>query len=160
MSDPFNPYKELYANPQGVGDARPTALQVIRDEDLVNKWTGRVVLVTGATSGIGVETARALHGTGADVYITARDDARGQRVAADLRGTSEGSGKVGVVHMDMASLVSVRQAAEEFLAKSGGRLNVLVNNAGTYRSTIPSKHQHTKARPSRSREHLSQSPQA
>ncbi|RYP60856.1 hypothetical protein DL769_007956 [Monosporascus sp. CRB-8-3] len=79
---PFNqthPLKQhLYVDTKGSGDARPTALRIVRDNDLGNKWASRVVLVTGATSGIGIETARALHATGADVYFTARDTKEGQ----------------------------------------------------------------------------------
>jgi hypothetical protein len=53
-------YAELYANPQGPGDTRPTALLILKDEGLVGNMTDKVFLVTGASSGIGVETARAL----------------------------------------------------------------------------------------------------
>jgi NAD(P)-dependent dehydrogenase (short-subunit alcohol dehydrogenase family) len=129
MSDIFNPYAEHFADPKGPGDARPTALQIIRDNDLLNKWTGKVALVTGATSGLGIETARALFATGADVFITARDLKKAQGVIDGIRRSSEGSGKLEVIEMDMNSLDSVKKAAQAFLAGSS-RLNILVNNAG------------------------------
>ncbi|KAF2715245.1 putative short-chain dehydrogenase [Pleomassaria siparia CBS 279.74] len=129
MSDQFNPYAELFASPKGPGDARPKASQIIQDNDLIGKWTGKVVLVTGGTSGIGMETARALHATGADVYITARSFKKAETVIADISESSEGSGKIDFVEMDMNSLASVKKAAQSFLARSK-TLNILVNNAG------------------------------
>ncbi|KAH8881067.1 putative short-chain dehydrogenase [Thozetella sp. PMI_491] len=129
MSDQFAPYAKLFVKRSGPGDARPTALQVIQDNDLVNKWTGRVVLITGATSGLGIETARALYATGADIYITARDLKKGQGVVEDIVKSSEGKGKIDLIEMDMTSLESVKKAAKSFLAKSN-KLNILINNAG------------------------------
>jgi hypothetical protein len=72
MSSPTAPYAAAHENPQGEGDARPTALQIIHDEGLVNKLTDKVFLVTGTSSGIGVETVRALHATGAHIFMQAR----------------------------------------------------------------------------------------
>lgn len=129
MSDPLAPYAELFVEPKGPGDARPTAIGVVQDCDLANKWEGKVVLITGATSGIGVETARALLETGADVFITARDLKKGQDVVDDLVKSTNGKGKMGIIEMDMTSLESVKNAAQAFLDKSG-QLNVLINNAG------------------------------
>ena len=67
MSSPTNPYAKVHAAPKGEGDARPTAMQIIEDEHLIGKMSGKVCLVTGSSNGIGLETARALHATGADV---------------------------------------------------------------------------------------------
>ncbi|KAF2655005.1 putative short-chain dehydrogenase [Lophiostoma macrostomum CBS 122681] len=141
MSNSLIPYAESFAQPQGPGDARPTALQVIRDNDLVNKWTGRVVLITGATSGIGIETARALHATGADVYITARNAEKAFGVITDIRNSSEGRGALVAIDMDMDSLDSVKKAAKDFLTESDGKLNILINNAGIMATPAGSKTQ-------------------
>jgi hypothetical protein len=124
-----NPYAETFINPKGPGDARPTALQIVRDNDLLNKWTGNVALVTGATSGIGLETARALHATGADVFITGRDLSKAKITVDDILKSTEGSGKLEIIEMDFNSLDSVKKGVKEFLAKSN-KLNILVNNAG------------------------------
>jgi NAD(P)-dependent dehydrogenase (short-subunit alcohol dehydrogenase family) len=129
MFDPLNPYAEHFIHPNGPGDARPTALQVIEDNDLTGKWADKVVLVTGGTSGIGVETARALFATGADVFITARDLEKAKRVIDDILKSTRGGGKLEAIEMDMDSLDSVKKAAQDFLAKSS-KLNVLVDNAG------------------------------
>jgi retinol dehydrogenase-12 len=88
--------------------------------------TGRIVLVTGATSGIGLETARQLAALGADVVLGVRDVARGAQVASRIaveRGAAE------VLRLDLASFRSVREAAVSFSA-SHSKLDVLVNNAG------------------------------
>jgi NAD(P)-dependent dehydrogenase (short-subunit alcohol dehydrogenase family) len=92
------------------------------------KWTaarlpdqsGRTVVVTGASSGIGVVTARELARAGARVVLAVRDPAKGRRAAAGMPGQTE------VRPLDLASLASVRA----FAAGWTGPLDVLVNNAG------------------------------
>ncbi|RSL43310.1 hypothetical protein CEP54_015140 [Fusarium duplospermum] len=93
------------------------------------KWAGRVALVTGCSPGsIGAEIARALHATGADVYITARDTKKGLATAESI--LADGNpGKVEVIQLDLTSLESVRKAAQTFLEKSQS-LHLLINNAG------------------------------
>jgi NAD(P)-dependent dehydrogenase (short-subunit alcohol dehydrogenase family) len=82
--------------------------------------TGRPVIVTGASSGIGRETARALAAAGADVVLAVRDLARG-RAAADTM-----PGKTEVRLLDLASLASVTAFAESW----SGPIDLLINNAG------------------------------
>jgi NAD(P)-dependent dehydrogenase (short-subunit alcohol dehydrogenase family) len=89
---------------------------------------GKRVLVTGGSSGIGQETARALAAHGAEVIVTARDVAKGEAVADEIRRTT-GNARVSVESVELGSLASVRAFAERFLARYD-RLNVLVNNAG------------------------------
>ncbi|KAJ4258748.1 hypothetical protein NW762_007835 [Fusarium torreyae] len=118
-------YLEEHETLNGPGDARPTATQIIKDQDFVGKWSGRIVLVTGCfPGGIGPEAARAFHVAGADVFITVRDI--NKDILADWK-----PGKIEVIQMDLASIDSVIAGAEEFLSKSKSkRLNVLVKNAG------------------------------
>jgi len=71
----FQTYAAQHLDPQGPGNARPTAMQVIEDERLNLKLHGEVVLVTGGDEGTGLEVAKALHATGADVFITTEDGA-------------------------------------------------------------------------------------
>src|SRR5215468_6015967 len=89
--------------------------------------SGRTILVTGATSGIGLETARALARLGALVLIGARDEARGRNAVETIQ--SDG-GQADLLIIDLASFASVRRAAERVSTKYF-RLDVLVNNAGT-----------------------------
>lgn len=128
ISTDFNmsPYAAAHVNTQGAGDARPTALQIIRDESVEGKLVGKVMVITGATSGIGLETARALSATGATLILTARDM---KKAEAALAGILE-PGRVFLVEMDNASFASVRTAAATILAKSNNQVNILVNNAG------------------------------
>lgn len=129
MSNSFAPYAHLYKDPSGPGDQRPTALQIVKDNDLIDKWTGRVALVTGGTSGIGVETVRALHATGADVFFTARDVKKAISTREGILSRSGGKGRLEFVEMDLDSLESVRVAVETFLSKTD-RIHLLVCNAG------------------------------
>lgn len=66
-------YAEAHETRTGPGDARPTALQILEDESLVGKLTDKVFLVTGTSSGIGIETLRALYATGGHVIGTVRE---------------------------------------------------------------------------------------
>jgi NADP-dependent 3-hydroxy acid dehydrogenase YdfG len=129
--DPFNPYKETFVKPNGPGDARPTAIQVLRDNDVLGKWSDKVVLITGGTNGIGLETAKAMHATGAHVFITARDTSLAKKVFEEILKTSEGKGKLEVVELHLDSLESVKKAVKDFLSRSK-QLNVLINNAGQF----------------------------
>src|SRR5438309_9385699 len=90
--------------------------------------TGRVCLVTGATSGIGEATARGLARMGDRVLIHGRDAERGARVVDEIRATTVNSNVDSVVG-DFASLASVRALAADVRRKTD-RLHVLVNNAG------------------------------
>ncbi len=94
------------------------------------KLAGKTVIVTGANSGIGTETARVLAKAGADVVLACRSVAAGEECAAKLRRElPPGSGKLDVMTLDLADLASVRSFAAAFLA-TGRPLHVLVNNAG------------------------------
>ena len=122
----MGPYTAAHANPQGAGDARPTALQIVRDEGVEGKLGGKVVVITGASSGIGLETARALSVTGAALFLTARNL---KMAEIALAGVVE-AGRVSLVEMDNNSFASIRTAAETILKKSNNKVNILINNAG------------------------------
>ena len=111
------------------GDARPTAAAIVADEEVAGKMSGKVILITGCSSGIGVETARALHSTGADLYVTARDLSKAQGVVDGILASSHSPGKVQLLELNLDSLDSVRECASSFLSKSK-QLNILINNAG------------------------------
>lgn len=97
-----------------------TARQVVEGVDL----HGRRALVTGAAGGIGVETARALAGAGAEVVIAARNVPVAQAVAQDLRATTGGT--VTVAQLDLMDRASV----DALVAGFRGPLHILVANAG------------------------------
>lgn len=113
----------------GPGDARPTAAAIVADEDIAGKLCGKVILITGCSSGIGVESARALHSTGADLYVTARDLSKAQEVIDDILASSNGQGKLQLLELNLDSLDSVRKCASSFLSQCK-QLNILINNAG------------------------------
>ncbi len=101
-----------------------TAMEVVQGLDL----SDNTAVVTGASSGIGVETARALAAAGAEVLTPVRNRAKGEGVADDIR-SSTGNDKVVVLDMDLADPTSVRACAESILER-GEAVNVLINNAG------------------------------
>jgi retinol dehydrogenase 14 len=92
--------------------------------------TGKVVLVTGGTGGIGKATAIGLAALGARVGITGRDLTRAERVAAEIR-TASGNPAVDPFAADMSSQAEVRRLAVAVL-DAYPRLNVLVNNVGGF----------------------------
>ncbi|KAI1173609.1 hypothetical protein F4777DRAFT_557502 [Nemania sp. FL0916] len=123
------PYAEDHREPNGPGDARPTALKVVRDQHLDGELAGKIFFVTGGTSGIGFETVRAIHATGADVYFTGRNAEEGDAISRTLARDGK-PGKVEFLMLDLNSLASVRTSAAEFLKRTGGQLNCLICNAG------------------------------
>ena len=82
--------------------------------------TGRTVIVTGANSGLGLATTRALAKAGAHVVLAVRDVDRGRAAAATVPGSTE------VRRLDLADLSSVREFAEDW----DGEISILINNAG------------------------------
>jgi NAD(P)-dependent dehydrogenase (short-subunit alcohol dehydrogenase family) len=100
--------------------ARSTAREVLEGIEL----TGKLAIVTGGYSGIGLETTRALAGAGAHVVVPARRRATAEGALAGLDG-------VEVDELDLADLASVRAFVERFLA-SDRRVEIVINNAGIF----------------------------
>ena len=94
--------------------------------------SGRTALVTGASSGIGLETARALASVGASVVLAVRNAEKGNAALAAIRDrVPDATLELGA--LDLTSLASVRAFAESFLG-SHDRLDLLINNAGVMAS--------------------------
>ncbi len=89
----------------------------------IPEQTGRLAVVTGANSGIGYETARALAGAGARVIVAARDETKGRAAAAAVGGNAEWRA------LDLANLRSVKAFADAMLAE-GAPIDMLILNAG------------------------------
>ena len=90
--------------------------------------SGRVALITGANTGIGLVTARELAARGAQVFIACRSAERAQAALAQIRAAS-GNAQVELLPLDLGDFDSVRLCAQTFLAR-GLPLHLLVNNAG------------------------------
>jgi NAD(P)-dependent dehydrogenase (short-subunit alcohol dehydrogenase family) len=101
--------------------AEPTAADVVNGIDL----DGRRAIVTGGASGIGIETARALAGAGAEVTLAVRNRETGEHTADNIIATT-GNKRVFVAPLDLAD----RGAIASFVTAWRGPLHILVNNAG------------------------------
>ncbi|MFK0110208.1 SDR family NAD(P)-dependent oxidoreductase [Streptomyces sp. NPDC091217] len=101
--------------------ARSTAAEVLSGVVLA----GRRIVITGATSGIGLETARALVGAGAEVTLAVRDPIAGEKAAQDIT-ASTGKKEIRVASLDLSDQASVAA----FVAAWRGPLHALINNAG------------------------------
>jgi NAD(P)-dependent dehydrogenase (short-subunit alcohol dehydrogenase family) len=108
-----------------MADSIPTTSTDTAGDDSMR---GRVCLITGATSGIGLVTATALARRGATVMLVARDAARAESTVAAIR-QQTGSASVEYLLADLTSQERVRRLAADVTARHG-RLDVLVNNAG------------------------------
>jgi NAD(P)-dependent dehydrogenase (short-subunit alcohol dehydrogenase family) len=105
--------------------AKSTTDDVLSGIDL----SGKRVLVTGVSAGLGVETARALVAHGANVVGAARDLAKAERATAIVRAETANGGSLDLIELDLASLASVRTCADALLA-DGRPFDVIIANAG------------------------------
>jgi NAD(P)-dependent dehydrogenase (short-subunit alcohol dehydrogenase family) len=108
-----------------VFNAASTTDEVLVGVDL----SGKRVLVTGVSAGLGVETARVLAAHGAQVVGTARDLAKAERATQVVRDQAANGGGIELVELDLASLASVRAAADRLVA-DGRTFDVVIANAG------------------------------
>src|SRR5271168_660667 len=105
--------------------ATSTTDEVLRGINL----SGKRVLVTGVSAGLGVETARALAAHGAEVVGAARDLSKAQGATEQVRAQAARGGSLHLVELDLASLDSVRRCADGLLA-AGKPFDVIIANAG------------------------------
>ena len=105
--------------------ATSTTDDVLLGRDL----SGKRVLVTGVSAGLGVETARALVAHGTHVVGTARDLAKAEQATAGIKAQASNGGELSLVTLDLASLASVR-ACSEALLNDGRPFDVVIANAG------------------------------
>lgn len=108
-----------------------TADEVLRGVDL----TGVRTIVTGASSGLGIETARALAAAGADVTLAVRNTTAGEAVAEAIEKSTEGI-RPRVVRLDLADRTSVTRFVEAW----NGPLHLLINNAGVVTGGLERTH--------------------
>jgi NAD(P)-dependent dehydrogenase (short-subunit alcohol dehydrogenase family) len=105
--------------------ATSTTDEVLEGADL----SGKRVLVTGVSAGLGVETARALAAHGADVVGAARDLTKATAATAKVRADAANGGGLELVELDLASLASVRACADALNA-DGRKFDLVIANAG------------------------------
>ncbi|TAQ85334.1 hypothetical protein B7494_g6342 [Chlorociboria aeruginascens] len=99
-------------------------------EKTLSDQTGKVFIVTGASSGVGRELAQILYSRNAKVYIAARSAERAEAAIQSIKTTfPESTGELVYLHLDLDDLTTIKTSAEEFLGKEQ-RLDVLWNNAG------------------------------
>jgi NAD(P)-dependent dehydrogenase (short-subunit alcohol dehydrogenase family) len=91
--------------------------------------SGKRVLVTGVSAGLGVETARALASHGAEVVGAARDLSKAQNATQQVRAQAALGGSLTIIQLDLASLASVRRCADGLLT-AGKPFDLIIANAG------------------------------
>ena len=92
--------------------------------------TGKTILITGATSGIGLATAYALAEKGASIVLAGRNEVRSQQAAIKIRQTTSNN-RVDYILADLSSQADIRKMAQEYLRRYD-QLDVLINNAGAH----------------------------
>ena len=105
--------------------ATSTTDEVLAGVDL----SGKRILVTGVSAGLGVETARALATHGAQVVGAARDLKKAEAATADVRAQATNGGGLELVELDLANLASVRACADRLMS-DGRQIDVIIANAG------------------------------
>ncbi|MCU1551361.1 MAG: oxidoreductase, short-chain dehydrogenase/reductase family [Glaciihabitans sp.] len=96
----------------------------------IPQQSGRTAVVTGATGGLGLRIAEVLASRGARVMLTSRDPGRGAAALERVAAAGPVDTPPELVELDVSSLASVRTAASEIRARTGDRVDLLVNNAG------------------------------
>src|SRR3984957_6478458 len=104
-------------------NGRSTADEVLAGLNL----TGKTIVVTGSSAGLGSETARAMAAAGAEIVMASRDAAKNEAVAARIK-AGQPDAKLHLVAMDLADMGSVRRGAAEILA-AHPKIDALINNA-------------------------------
>jgi NAD(P)-dependent dehydrogenase (short-subunit alcohol dehydrogenase family) len=105
-------------------DGRATSEEIVQGLDL----TGKTIVITGASAGLGFEASRVLAGAGAQIVMAARNPEKNAKAAARIKAAQPGA-KLRPVVIDLADMTSVRGAAAEILA-AHPRIDALINNAG------------------------------
>jgi NAD(P)-dependent dehydrogenase (short-subunit alcohol dehydrogenase family) len=105
--------------------ATSTTDEVLAGIDL----SGKRILVTGVSAGLGVETARSLVAHGAHVVGTARDLTKAASATRHIHADANGHGALALIELDLASLASVRRCADRLLER-GERFDIIIANAG------------------------------
>ncbi|KAM7215300.1 putative estradiol 17 beta-dehydrogenase [Rhypophila decipiens] len=100
------------------------------ENDIPSDLSGKVYLVTGATSGMGKEMARLVYSRNAKVYAACRDKEKALAAISEMKKTAPTStGELVLLPLDLADLAKVKSCADEFLSRET-KLHVLFNNAG------------------------------
>jgi NAD(P)-dependent dehydrogenase (short-subunit alcohol dehydrogenase family) len=105
-------------------NGRATADEILEGLDL----SGKTIVVTGSSAGLGYETSRAMAAAGAEVVMIARDPEKNAKAVARIK-AAQPDAKLYPVTMDLAEIASVRRAAGEILA-AHPKIHALINNAG------------------------------
>ena len=95
----------------------------------VRESTARVAVVTGASSGIGLETAKALAAQGWRIIGVGRDPQRAEAASAEIRAAARSGGKVEMLRADLALMADTARLAKDIAARTD-RIDLLINNAG------------------------------
>ena len=98
------------------------------ESKIIRSLIGRVALITGANTGIGLVTARELAARGAHVFIACRSVEKGQAAVDEIR-KATGNERVELLALDLGDFASIRACAEQFLSRDLP-LHLLINNAG------------------------------
>lgn len=103
--------------------------------------TGKVAIVTGATSGVGFNAASILYSKNATVYIAARSADKARTAINEIQTSTEGAhsrGRLSFLQLDLSDLASIKESANRFLEQED-RLDILIHNAGVMTPPAGSK---------------------
>ncbi len=130
ISEALGSVSRTFTRPTGAGRYRPlyflNVIDRLRGASLENAVRGRIVMITGASSGIGAETARQIGAAGGEVVLVARGLEKLETTAEQVR---QAGGKAHIYTCDLSDLDAIVAMTDKALADLG-RVDILINNAG------------------------------
>lgn len=119
-----------------VSFTRPAFERAAKSFQPLERMEGKRVVVTGASSGLGLAASLEFAKLGSDVVLVCRDKERGERALAQVAAAATGGAKIELQLLDLSELKSIKTFVDNFSRTQSGKIDVLCNNAGVLNNSV------------------------